>query len=43
VLFGIALVEVLSAKYRVFRITDVGAMAVTSLFLAIILLMVTKG
>lgn len=43
VLFGIALVEVLSAKYRVFRMTDVGAMAATSLFLAIILLMVTKG
>lgn len=42
-LLGIALVEVLSAKYRVFRMTDVGAMAATSLFLAVVLLMVTKG
>lgn len=43
ILVGIALVEVISAKYRVFRMTDVGAMAVTSMVLAIILLIVTKG
>lgn len=43
VLFLLALIEVVSAKYRVFRMTDVGTMAVTSMFLAILLLFVTKG
>lgn len=41
--FILSVLEVWSAKYRVFRMPDVGAMAVTSMFVAIILLLVSRG
>ena len=41
--FIIAIIEVWSAKYRVFRMADVGAISLSSMFVAIILLLVTRG
>lgn len=41
--FILSVLEVWSAKYRVFRMPDAGAMAVTSMFVAIILLLVSRG